>query len=137
VSRAIEICIAFLGRGRFGRGGIVFNRLAWWLTEAGTAERKRLENDPAWQGPLIVGFDVDGNPLRLSPNVEGRIRATFSRTVSKHLHPAEAENLVRESVESGLEGVRVSPKNRPEKARIRMLRRTYDNRRKAWPDTVS
>jgi hypothetical protein len=137
VSRAIEICIAFLGRGIFGRGGIIFNRLAWWLTESGVAERMRLENDPAWQGPFIVGFDAEGYPLEFSPEVEDRIRAMFRRTVSRHLRPAEAENLVRETVQSGLEGVRVSSKNRREKARIRMLRRTYDNRHEAWPDTVS
>ena len=131
---ATDVCIAFLGNRVLGNQRMVFEHLAWWLTRRGVTEATRLQDDPAWNEPLIVGFDADGNPMELREDAADGIMRTLSEVASEPLPLAEAQDLVLETVESGLRGAPMDFTNRWEKARVDMLRHIYDDRRKTWPE---
>jgi hypothetical protein len=113
---------------------MVFDRLAWWLTRKGATEMMRLEDDPAWDELLVVGFDADGKPLEFPLEAEDAILETVGDGGSKPLPLAEAEASVAEALSSGVVGEPMTFTNRREKARVNILRYMYDGRRKAWPE---
>ncbi len=134
MEKPVEICLAVLGNRELGNRHMVFDRLAWWLTRKGAIEMTRLEDDPAWDELLVVGFDADGKPLEFPLEAEDAILATLGDGGSKPLPLAEAETSVAETLGSGLVGEPMTSTNRREKARVNILRHMYDGRRKAWPE---
>jgi len=134
VEKPVEICLAVLGNPDRGNRYMVFDRLAWWLTREGATEMARLEDDPAWDELLVVGFDPDGQPLELPPEAEEEILENLEDTGSKALPLAEAEALVAQALSSDLVGEPMDFANRYEKARVKMLHHIYSERHKAWPE---
>lgn len=128
---AVEICAAYLGNWRLGNRFMAFGRLAWWLTEDGAAELHRLEEDPAWNRLVVIGFDARGMPLQLSPGAEADILETLRAARLEPLPLTQADASVAQTL-SGLTGHPIPAVTRREKARVDMLRRMYDDRRKGW-----
>lgn len=133
MEKPVEVCLAVLGSRELGNRYMVFDRLAWWLTQEGAIEMKRLENDPAWGGLLVVGFDADGQPLEFPPEAEDEFLEALGDVGSEPLPLAEAEASVARALHSDLVGEPMGSADRYEKARVNMLRHIYNERHKVWP----